>query len=352
MRALFVLPAPVRVPMGGAAVVYRHASGLAARGHDVTVAAPRRGAGVRGRAIRAAVVARDRLQGVAPAPLYARPGVSTVEVETPGELRVDGFDAVIATGHQTAPWVDHAMGGRPQGRFYFLQADERRLSPRAEGTWHLPFVRVAVARWLADELDAHGVAVEAVVPNAVDPDDFFLTCPLSDREARVVALYHRHPVKGPDTLVDTLGRVLTARPDIGVDVIAARTPSHRLPPNATVHLRPDVETLRGLYNRASLCLHTSREEGWGLVPMEAAACGCAVVATASRGVSEFLVDGRSMRQVPVGDASRLAAEVVDLMGDRAARVRLATAAREDVARFTWDDSTDRFESVLLEAAPS
>ena len=369
VRVLFVLPAPVRIPMGGAAVVYRHAEGLAARGHAVTVAAPRRQPGVRGRVLRAAVRVRDRLHRVADAPLYRAAGVETVEPATVGGLGALSFDAVIATGHQTAPWVASiteensarpsaspgrsvsgrgGRGGRPIG-LYLLQHDERHLSPAAEATWHLPLVRVAVARWIAETVEAHGAPVLGVVPNAVDPGEFALDRPLDGRERRVVALYHRLAVKGPDVLIDALDRLRQLCPDVGADVVAARPPRHRLPEWVRVHVRPSRPALRALYNRAAVCLHTARLEGWGLVPHEAATCGCAVVATASRGVAEFLEPGRSMRQVPVGDAEALALAAASLLADDAARVRLAAAAVVDAGRFSWDASTAALESFIRQS---
>ena len=382
MRLLFVLPAPVRIPMGGAAVVYRHAAGLVARGHDVTVAAPRSAGGAVGLARRAAVWARDRLHGVGTEPYHEVEGVRTVEPSSPAALDASDCDAVIATGWQTAPWVaaltnahPAASGGVGEGGdapprpadedepgcparsakerggvgLYFLQHDERHLSARAEGTWHLPLARVAVAGWIAEVVAAHGAPVRGVVPNAVDPADFSVDRPLDARPPRVVALYHRLPVKGPDTLVGALEALRDLIPDVGADVVSARPPSHRLPDWVDLHVRPPRPALRALYNGAAVCLHTSRLEGWGLVPMEAAACGCAVVATASRGVAEFLRAGRSTVEVPVGEADALAQGAADLLLHPARRVEVARAGVEDVARFSWADSTDRFEALIREA---
>ncbi len=349
MRITFVLPAPVRIPMGGAAVVYRHAAGLASRGHRVTVVGPRTGAGgLVGRARALAVRLRDRHHGVSAAPYYAAYGVETLEVEAIRDASIPQADSVIATGYQTAPWVA-GLDEKAGEKLYFLQHDERHLTPRAEETWALPMTRIAVARWIAETVEAAGFPVLGVVPNAVDPADFALDAPLMGRSPRVVALYHRLPSKGPDTLVAALNEMRHIRSDVEADVIAARPPSHALPEWVRVHVRPDPAALRALYNGAAVVLHTSRLEGWGLVPMEAAACGCAVVATASRGVAEFLRAGVSMREVPVGDAGPLAEAAVSLLDDPDARIRMAQAAMADVARFSWDASTDTFERLLLEA---
>ena len=119
----------------------------------------------------------------------------------------------------------------------------------------------------------------------------------------------------------------------------------------TAHVRPSPEALRALYNGAAVLLHPSRSEGWPLVPMEAAACGCAVAASANPGVQEYLARGESMLAAPVGDGPALGSAALTLLADDALRIRLATAAREAVLGLDWESSTDRLEAALTSLAP-
>jgi glycosyltransferase involved in cell wall biosynthesis len=80
--------------------------------------------------------------------------------------------------------------------------------------------------------------------------------------------------------------------------------------------------------------------------MEAAACGCAVVATANDGIQEYLEDGATMRMVSVGDARALARAADALLDDASQRIRLAEAARSEVARYRWSELSARFEALL------
>lgn len=344
MRVTFVLPAPVRVPMGGAYVVYQHAAGLAALGHDVTVLAPAR-IGALGWLRQPAVRLRDLWQGIAPAAYYDAPGVRTVEVEALEEAPAS--HAVIATGIQTFPFVSSL----PQSagvKVSFVQGEETFVQPDARASWAIPVPVIACSRWLAAEVAAAGGHVLGVAPNAPNPNVVDGDVPVSPRAPSVLALYHRHPVKGPDLLKTAYGILRDARPDLPLRGFSARRPSHRLPPGTEVHVRPDVRTLKRLYAQTSIFLHTSRSEGWGLTPMEAAANGCAIVATPSRGVNEFLEPGRSMRQT-AASGEALAEAVLDLLADEATRDRLAKAGRRDASRFSWGESTVRFESFLNQA---
>ena len=324
-------------------VVGRHAAGLAARGHDVTVILPESFGGVVGRARNLAVKLWDRRQHVPNVPL-AIEGVTVREPSILDRHDLDNFDSVIATGHQTVKPVSHASSKR---RFYFVQGDERELASGVEDTWGLPLTRVTVSCWLADLIESHGHPVQGVVPNGIDPSMWALDRAIERRRNRVIALYHRHPVKGPKTLITALKELRRLRPTVRADVFAARTPRHTFPSWVRVRVRPGPDMLRKMYNRAAVCLHTSRVEGWGMVPMEAAACGCAVVATASRGPQEYLTPGVSMTEVSVGDALGLAREAARLLRDPAARVAQARAGVQAVAQFRWDDSTGALERILL-----
>lgn len=325
-------------------MVYAHAEGLARMGHTVRVVAPARaGEGLKDRAIQWAVAARDRLHGVAGGLAYDAEGVHTLTLPSPRPQAFPHADVTIATGVQTAPWVARLPESKGR-RVYFVQGDETFVRPDARDSWHLGMELLTCARWLADEMREAGLSPVAVIPNAIDPGEFGLDRPVADRPPSVLALYHRHPVKGPDVLLRAL-RVLRAA-GVPCRVFCARPPSHTLPAGVEVIIRPDARRLREMYNDASVLLHPSRSEGWPLVPMEAAACGAAVVASANPGVQEYLTGGISMRAVAIGDGDALGRAALDLLADVPERTRLAAAAHASVAEYSWKDSTERLATAL------
>ena len=89
--------------------------------------------------------------------------------------------------------------------------------------------------------------------------------------------------------------------------------------------RNDVGRLLG---ELTLLAHPARQEPLGRVLLEAAAAGVAVVATAVGGTPEIFPPGSgAARLVPPDDAAALAAAMLELLGDRELRHRLAVAAR-------------------------
>ncbi|MFH9201484.1 glycosyltransferase family 4 protein [Streptomyces anulatus] len=88
---------------------------------------------------------------------------------------------------------------------------------------------------------------------------------------------------------------------------------------------------------ADLALLPSRWEGRSLLAQEALRAGVPLVATAVGGVPELV--GRAAELVPYGNAEALARTVVRLLGDPAARARLAEAGRAQAVGWPTEDDT-------------
>ena len=78
-------------------------------------------------------------------------------------------------------------------------------------------------------------------------------------------------------------------------------------------------------------------EPFGIVPLEAMACGVPVVASAVGGLVDTVVDGVTGLHVPPRDPAALAAALRQLLADPARRARWAPAgARRARERYGWD----------------
>jgi glycogen(starch) synthase len=86
------------------------------------------------------------------------------------------------------------------------------------------------------------------------------------------------------------------------------------------------------------------EEPFGLVPLEAMACGAPVVATGTGGSGEFLIDGVNCVVVPRGDPIATAAAVQRLAADTALRRSLRTGGRLTVRHLGVDRLADTLQA--------
>jgi len=94
-------------------------------------------------------------------------------------------------------------------------------------------------------------------------------------------------------------------------------------------VRPDVETVEALYNRAIVLLFPSRYEGFGWPPIEAQACGCPVVGSDIPPLVEVVGQSGILRAP--GDEDGLAEAVAQIARDKDYRENLCKLGLENVS---------------------
>ena len=108
--------------------------------------------------------------------------------------------------------------------------------------------------------------------------------------------------------------------------------------------------LAGRYRRAAALVVPGRDEGLGLVAVEAQLSGAPVVAAASGGLLDVVADGRTGRTFPPGDPGALARAVESVVAARYATARRAATARDAAAaRFGPAGAARAYAAVYAEA---
>ena len=95
------------------------------------------------------------------------------------------------------------------------------------------------------------------------------------------------------------------------------------------------ELLSSYYRAADVCLVPSRSESFGLVALEAAACGTPVVASAVGGLTTLVDHGVTGLLVDEPDPAAYAAAVRSVFEEPLAAERLSTASVLRARRYTW-----------------
>jgi D-inositol-3-phosphate glycosyltransferase len=217
------------------------------------------------------------------------------------------------------------------------------------------------------ELVALGVSADRidVVPCGVDVDHFTpATRAPAHAVPRILTVSRLVPRKGVDTVVRALGR-LAGRPGPVPELVVAGGPTA-----ATLDDDDEVARLRaiaaaegvadrvhfvgrvapaempGLMRSADVVACLPAYEPFGLVPLEAMACGRPVVAARVGGLADTVVDGHTGLHVPPGDADAAARAIGALLADPARAARLGRAGRARAqARYGWDRIAAATEAV-------
>jgi D-inositol-3-phosphate glycosyltransferase len=105
------------------------------------------------------------------------------------------------------------------------------------------------------------------------------------------------------------------------------------------------ELLSTYYRAADVCLVPSRSESFGLVALEAAACGTPVVASAVGGLTTLVEHGRTGYLVEGADPRSFAAPVRRIVEEPLLAERLSTASVLRAREYTWRRAAARLRSI-------
>lgn len=220
----------------------------------------------------------------------------------------------------------------------------------------------------ADDLLAHyGASPESlcVSPPGVDHSRFF---PGSKAEARerlglgsgpIVAFVGRvQAVKGVDVALEAFDRVAQRIPDATLVVVGGPSGPRGHREMRSIRARAGRghgevvffeplphRTLADVYRSADVLHVPSRSESFGLVAVEAQACGTPVVATRVGGLQFSVDDDSSGLLVEGWDPSDHAAALLAILTDQERAELMSKRAAEWSDRFSWRNAAARFQEL-------
>lgn len=104
--------------------------------------------------------------------------------------------------------------------------------------------------------------------------------------------------------------------------------------------------LSTFYRAADVCVVPSRSESFGLVALEAAACGTPVVASDVGGLRSIVDHGRSGLLVPGRDAGAFAEAIDSILADELLALEMGDAAATRAASYTWRSAARQVEDLF------
>jgi glycosyltransferase involved in cell wall biosynthesis len=144
---------------------------------------------------------------------------------------------------------------------------------------------------------------------------------------------------GPDTELVVAGGPDVTELDGDPEVERLRTVARHAGVADRVVFRGRVgrAALPALLRSADVAVCVPWYEPFGIVPLEAMACGVPVIASAVGGLIDTVVHGRTGLHVPPRRPDLLAEQLTDLLGDDERRLALGRAgARRARAKYSWD----------------
>ncbi|MEN6626817.1 MAG: glycosyltransferase family 4 protein [Candidatus Sumerlaeia bacterium] len=279
----------------------------------------------------------------------------------------------LMCGLRDVPLVNYVLGEELTQQTLEGGPIARYLRRAQRESIHAARTNIVISRFTADQLkELAGIGDEAIriLPCSVDTEKFR---PPADREAlrrelgfdgrtTLITIARLIPRKGIDQVLRALATSTSLPPDWQYLICGTGVQERRLRAlTAELGLGERVRFLGYLaedqlpryYGAADLFVQTNREvagdtEGFGIVFLEANACGTPVIGGIAGGTADAIEEGVSGLRVDGDDVGAVRAAIERLMGDAALRQRMGATALEHVrAAFSADVCARRFEDLVL-----
>lgn len=340
---------------GGIKVIFQHANNLAKWGHDVTIIYPyvldinasyrEKIIGII-KVIRRIILLFINLDKIKWFDLDNKILISRAWNLSSKNLPL--ADVTIATANQTADWLvksDEHCGKK----YYFIQDYEiwTRNKILVDATWKMPLKKIVITKWLEKlAIEKFQEQVVGLVPDGVDLSKFYNQDKKINRNKKILMMYHPLEKKGFSDGLRAFCEVKKKYPEIGLTLFGAY-PLKENVLDCKYYFQPNEEKLRELYSESDIFIWPSRVEGFGLPPMEAMACKCAVVSTDTGAIREYSVPDKTVLLVPPAQPALLAGKISILLDNSEKLKEISEASYNKIQEYDIRISSKKFEKILL-----
>jgi D-inositol-3-phosphate glycosyltransferase len=215
-----------------------------------------------------------------------------------------------------------------------------------------------------------GVDASRFYPIPADEAKAFMGIPPDDR--LVLYVGRIEALKGLDVLLEAMGRycqhsqtdqshlhliVIGGDPDASSEKMSTEMTrlkelreKYGLEDMVTFRGKQDQDTLPYYYSAAEVVVVPSHYESFGMVALEAMACGTPVVASQVGGLAYLVKDGVTGYTVPVGDPHELCEHLRDLIEDRTLRKQMGEQAARFALQYAWEEIAGKIVELYKEVS--
>jgi glycosyltransferase involved in cell wall biosynthesis len=274
--------------------------------------------------------------------------LNLIRVPTLSEMFIPDADIIVATWWETAYFVNSYNKSKGE-KYYLIQHYELwgGSKDKVDDSFKLGLKNVVHSQWLVNILTDLNAHIEAVIPHAPDLEQFYIEENKKENETiRILIPYRDIKWKGMEDGIQAFETARKKCPTIQL-VMFGEKRGKDVPDYTEFHTNPSDPELRHIYNSCDIFVFPSHNEGFGIPPMEAMACGCAVATTNVGAVSEYAINGLTALISPPRQPNALADNIITLVKNKELRKNISEAGHNHILNnFSWDIATNKLEQLF------
>lgn len=274
--------------------------------------------------------------------------VKVIPVPTICDRYVRDADICIASAWPTAFSVANLSLTKGK-KVYFIQDYEIWNNEEfGKKSYTLPLKHIVISTWIKNKLvEQLGSDDAVIVYDGLDLEVFNNQTRINtfDYAINILMLYHDLPKKGVRDGIEVYKSIKVKYPNVKLTMFGLPERPN-ISDEVEYYQNPSRDQLRELYNKANIFLYTSREEGWGLTPLEAMASKCVVVGTNTGCMLDIGEDKVNAMLCCPGDISEMKKKLCTLIENQELLQALSEKGYETVQKFSWANAVAQLKREL------
>lgn len=349
MKINILVPFVPNKPNGGLRVMFEYANHLAVLGHDVQCFFPIgtifHKPPIFKRIIKFCYF--SKFYGDIPRWFNFVQGVKTNVIYSINDKSIRDADIIFSTWWSLCYDV-RGLSPEKGKHFNLVQDIENWLGHETEVLESYTIARsenVVIAKYLYEYLGKVTKKFPHKLSFAIDKSRYRIDIPIAERKLGTICmLYSLEPRKGTKYGIKALEILKINNPELEAVLFGVAARPTDLPD--WINYYENYQNIPSLYNKASIFIGPSNQEGCALPPMEAMYSGCAVVCTAIDGHADYAFDNETALLACPQNPEDIALKVQYLLDDNLLRIKIAEQGNSFVNAFSWQRSTKELELIF------
>lgn len=315
---------------GGTRFIYQLANEIAARGHEVEIVVPE--------------------NAVVSWPLHTK--LTRVKELTPQSI--PGCDFILPNFWPTVFPAWESGKGQVVRLSLGFEPLWVREKEKALATYLIDAPILSISQWHRQIIYQETGKDSTVIPGGVDTQQFIPGPKLSRYPGSKPTIgyilrskEHGYTWKGSEDFWEAIKITAQHYPHFKLQIVATEGAAYPSPIPYEKIIAPTDREMSRFYAQADIFVSTSYFEAFALPPLEAMACGTAVITTDNGGNRDYAKNRENCLVVPPSDIKQLAQALFYLLTHPHERQRLALAGLRTAQEWTWSKSAERLETFLL-----
>lgn len=205
---------------------------------------------------------------------------------------------------------------------------------------------IAVSNPISLQIKRYADSKVVVIPNGVEHEYFY---PRNfEKEDFILFVGSSSKNKGVEYFLKAFELVKKDFPELKAKIVSPNDEQFDNPDIEVINVGKNRILLGEIYSKALVYVSQSFGDSFGLPPLEAMACGTAVVLTDTIGAREYAEDGENCFMVPAKNYIKTQNAIIKLISDCNKRKSIEKNALATSKKYSWEQSYKRFNKEITD----